>query len=511
MELKRQKIGFFLGPFVLLLILLLPPPMGMEMNAWRVSAVTALMAIWWMTEAVPLAATSLLPIILFPCFNIMSSSKATAPYGHSLIFLFMGGFFIAMAMEKWNLHKRISLTIIEYIGLSPQRLILGFMCSSYFISAWITNTATTMMMVPIAIAIISQITKLSPSELAAGKGQNYNFAIALMLGIAWSASLGGMSTIIGTAPNLVMVSQIQKFYNVEIDFLQWMLFGVPVSLMLLFATWFLLTKILFKFDDFDMEAVKKIFHSERALLKKSTKEEKILISVGLFVISLWILRGIFKGWLGIHMPYLKEINDTTIGMFGAMLLFIIPSNFSKNEFILDWATAVKIPWGVILLFGGGLSLAQGFQSTGLTLYLASSLASLEGVSLILFLLIVVALIVFLTEITSNTAIATLLIPVMGACAISLAIHPFGPIVAACVAASCAFMLPVATPPNAIVFGSGCISIPQMSRSGAYLNIIAIIVITLCVTYLLPVVWNIDLTQTPEEFLKIIQNKQQSFE
>ncbi len=503
MGVNRNQVGYFLGPILFIIMLLVPPPSGMELTAWRVAAITVLMAVWWITEAIPIPATALLPIALFPLLNIMPSAKATAPYANHLIFLFMGGFFIAVTMEKWNLHRRIALNVINVVGMSPQRLILGFMLATALLSAWISNTATAMMMVPIGIAVISQITKVSPSDLSSGEGVNFPVAVALMLSIAWGASIGGIATIIGTPPNVVLVGQVKELYGIDITFLQWMFFGVPISLLLLIVAWLLLTKVLFRFDNVDTKGVQKIIKEEIQQMGKPSKEEVMILIVGAFVVTLWITKGLFKGWINTNLPQFKGVHDATIGIMGALLLFIIPSNFSKGEFLLDWKTAVRIPWNVVLLFGGGLALAGGFKSSGLTAYLASQLTALEGVPMLVFILAVVALTVFLTEITSNTATATLLVPVMGASAIALSIHPFGPIVAACVSASCAFMLPVATPPNAVVFGSGCVNVPQMARAGLFLNFIAILAITLLASYLLPVVWGINLNETPSEFLQFI--------
>ncbi len=502
----RQKMGLFTAPILFILILLLPVPEGMKPGAMSVAAITVLMAIFWITEAIPMPATALLPIVLFPLLGVMKSSAATAPYANQLIYLFMGGFFIAVTMEKWNLHRRIALNIINKVGTSPNRIILGFMVATALLSSFISNTATAMMMVPIAIAIVSQITHVSPSTLSSGEGSNHRIAVALMLGIAWSASIGGMATIIGTPPNIVMVGQVEKLYNVNIGFLQWMTFGVPLSFILLVFAWFLITKVLFKINEIDSSGVDELIDEELEKLGKTTKEEKLIIFVGLTVGLLWIARGIIasamkyneglKNFILDVFPQFSMVHDATIGILGALMLFIIPSNLKKGIFLLDWQTAVKIPWSIVLLFGGGLALAAGFQATGLTEYIASGLTGLEGLSMVVFILVVVALTVFLTEVTSNTATATLLVPIMGATALAIGIHPFGPIIGACVAASCAFMLPVATPPNAVVFGSGCVTIPQMSRSGLYLNLISTFIITLAITYLLPLIWKIDLTQIP---------------
>ena len=485
---RVKQVGLFLGPVLFLIICFLPLPAGMSQQALYCAAITALMATWWITEAIPIPATAMIPIVLFPFFQIMPSAKVTLPYANHLIYLFMGGFFIAVCMERWNLHYRIAMHTIKVVGTSPSRIILGFMVAAAFLSMWVSNTATTVMMMPIGLAIIKAC-----AEITGEKDLHKNpFAIGLMLSLAYAASIGGLATIIGTPPNTIMVAQIDKMYGQTITFLDWMKVGVPLAATFLICTWLLITKVLFRVQgDILQGKGEALIQAEIIKLGPMKKEEKLIIAVFAVVATLWILLGLVK-W-----PIFKGVSDASIAIAGALLLFVIPSDLKKGVFLLDWKTAVKIPWDVILLFGGGLCLADGFQATGLTKFIAGQLTGLEGMDLIIIIAAIVALNIFLTEVTSNTAVATLMIPVMGAIAVGMHIHPFGPIVAACIACSYAFMLPVATPPNAVVFGSGAVTIRQMARTGVWLNILGIIQITLVVYYLMPWVWGIDLAVMPD--------------
>jgi sodium-dependent dicarboxylate transporter 2/3/5 len=498
---RAAYIGFFVGPLIFVGMLLLPPPPGLNIQAWRVAAVTALMAIWWVTESIPIPATSLLPIALFPLLGIMKSSAATSPYGNHLIYLFMGGFFLAVTMERWNLHKRVAIHTIRLVGASPGRMVLGFMIATGFLSMWVSNTATTMLMIPIGLAVIKQATGFDAGMIKAcsSTGPESNFGKCLMLGIAYSASMGGVATIIGTPANTVMVGMMEKMYGVQIGFGQWMLFGLPLGVSMMAVAWVLMTRVLFPMDGLVLTGSEEIIESELRALGPMKPEEKRIIAVSSFVAICWLSRGFLEKlpFINDFFPDFSFVHDTTIGIIGALLMFAIPTNLRKKQFLLDWQTAVKIPWNVILLFGGGLAIANGFAKTGLAAYIASLLTGLDGLNLMLFVAIVVWLTTLLTESTSNTATATLLVPIMGAAAIALGVHPYATIVGAAVAASFAFMLPVATPPNAVVFGSGCISVGQMVRTGIWLNMIGTVMITLFVLYLLPIVWGVDLHTLPE--------------
>jgi len=485
---RTKMIGLILGPALFLLFCFLPVPKGLTQAAMYCAGTTLLMATWWITEAIPIPATSLLPIVLFPFFQIMPSAKATTPYANHLIYLFMGGFFIAVTMERWNLHYRIAMKTIQIVGTSPSRIILGFMVAAGFLSMWVSNTACTVMMMPIGLAIIE-----ATGEITGQKDFSKNpFATALMLSLAYAASIGGIGTIIGTPPNTVMVAQIDKMYGQTISFGHFMAVGVPLAVTFLIITWVFLTKVMFPVKgDILMGKGDQLVKAELERIGPMKKEEKIIGLVFFACATVWILMGFVK-W-----PIFKGVSDATIAIAGTLALFCIPSDFKKGVFLLDWKTAVKIPWDVILLFGGGLCLADGFTDTGLTKYIAQQLTGLQGLPLIVIIATVVTLNIFLTEVTSNTAVATLMIPVMGAIAVAMNIHPYGPIMAACFACSYAFMLPVATPPNAVVFGSGAVTIRQMAMTGFWMNLMGIVQITLVLYYLVPVVFGIDLGVLPK--------------
>ena len=492
----RPRVGLFLGPAVFLLCLLLPTPEGLTPEAQRVGAVALLMAIWWICEALPMAAIALLPIALFPFMDVMPVGNVTSQYGHPIIFLFMGGFLIAVTMERWNLHKRIALSIIQCVGFGPKSIILGFMIASAFLSMWVSNTATAMMMVPIGIAVIRQTRELlraESKETGNPVADSSGFAISLMLGIAYACSIGGVATIIGTPPNTVLVGMISTLFGETVSFLDWMLFGVPLSIFMLLLCWYYLVAFAFPADFKQLRGGDELIRSELTGLGRMSKEERWIVIIFASVAIAWISRSF------ITLPAFRNVNDTSIAILGALLLFCIPSNLRKGEYLLDWNTAVKIPWGIIILFGGGLALAHGFSTTGLSDWLASFLANLEGVHILILLIAVTGLTLLLTEVTSNTATATMLMPIMASMAFALNLHPYGLMVAAAVASSFAFMLPVATPPNAVVFGSGYVTIPQMARAGLWLNVIGIFVISLFVLYVLPFAWNLILIGFPAEF------------
>jgi sodium-dependent dicarboxylate transporter 2/3/5 len=478
---QRRLIGLFLGPTLFFLILFLPLPAGMNPEGLRVAAITVLMAVWWITEAIPIPATALLPIVLFPVLGVLSGSDVTRAYGNHLIYLFLGGFLIAVTMEKWNLHHRIALHTIRLVGVTPQRIVLGFMLATAFLSMWISNTAATMMMVTIAMAVLKEV----EHEIKHEPGQ-FLFGTALMLSIGYAASIGGVATLIGTPPNAIFAGVIEKTYGVSISFVGWMGFALPLSLMMLAITWFYLTRIMFRSEVASLPGGRQLIQEQLEQLGPMSRQEKHVAAVFSTVALLWVLRGLYQP------VELNMVKDSTIAIAGALLLFMIPVNLKKGEFLLDWKTAVTIPWDIIVLFGGGFALAQGFNESGLTHWLAEQLSVLQGVDMVLVIAAVVLLVVFLTEVTSNTATASLLLPVMGALATAIDVHPFGLMVAAVVAASFAFMLPVATPPNAIVFGSRYVTIPQMVSAGVWLNFVGAVLITGFVYLVLPYAWGIDL-------------------
>jgi len=480
---NRQKIGLALGPILFILMLLVPTPSGMSGSAQKMAAVALLMATWWMCESIPIPATSLLPIALFPLMGIMKTQAATAPYASHLIYLFMGGFIIALSMQRWDLHRRIAMNIVKAVGFSPSRLIFGFMASTAILSAFVSNTATTVMMMPIGLAIISHVIEEGKKEgldkeidFSQGK---FNFGLNLMLGIAYAASIGGVATLIGTPPNTVLAGYLQKAYGYEISFVDWMKVGVPLVVIMLPACWLWLTRIA------NPMKLKKV-PGGRDLINKELKEMGPM-NAGerwtALVFGVTALGWIFRKQLGFIFPDPKLVTDAAIAMVGALALFLIPINMKKNEFVMNWHWASKMPWGVLVLFGGGLAMAAGFKATGLAEWIGSQVGLLENAPILMLVVAVATLIIFLTELTSNTATSAMVMPILSAVAIGLGQNPLLLVVPAAIAASCAFMLPVATPPNAIVFGSGYVSIPQMARSGFGLNLVGI-VLAVVVTYVL---------------------------
>lgn len=490
-----QLVGLFLGPILFILTLTIFSPEGLSGDAKAILASTIWIAVWWITEAIPIPVTSLLPIILFPVTGGLDIGATTSSYGDDTIFLFMGGFMIALAMEKWNLHKRIALTIISFIGTNTDRIILGFMVATGFLSMWISNTATAMMMVPIGLAIIYQVSEaLKDDDSVDTSKENFGFGKALMLGIAYSASLGGIGTLIGTPPNTALAAAIDEFYGFELSFAKWMLFGVPIAWTFIIIAWFYLVKVAFPLKVKKLPGGRELIQSEKKKLGPASFEEKAVFTVFILAALAWITRSFV---LNVYVS--ENINDAIIAMTFAIILFIIPSINKKGDHLLDWDTAVKLPWGILLLFGGGLAIAAGFVQSGLSEWIGNQLTALQGVSMIVILLVVATLVIFLTELTSNTATAAMMYPIMAALALALNIHPFSVMITAAVAASCAFMLPVATPPNAVVFGSGYLRIPDMARAGFLLNVIGIILVTLAVYFYLPIAWGIDLSNLPESF------------
>ncbi|MFO7877881.1 MAG: SLC13 family permease [Desulfovermiculus sp.] len=488
----RQKVGLFLGPILFLVLYLMPAPEGMSAEAQAVLASTAWIATWWICESIPIPATSLLPVVLFPLTGAMATSKVTPSYANHLVFLFMGGFMIALAMEKWNLHKRIALAIIMLIGGGPKRIILGFMVATAFLSMWISNTATTMMMTPIGLAVILQFAVLIQREkmdVNVGLGR-FAFGSALMLGIAYSASIGGVATLIGTPPNAVFAGVVKEMYGQEIGFGTWMLYGVPLAAVSLFFCWYYLTNFAFKITFNQLPGGQQLIADEMQKLGPIGKEETRVLIVFVAVALLWLTRGFLLS------DIFPGMSDATIGILGAMALFAWPVDLKKGKFLLDWTAMKNLPWGILILFGGGFAVAGGFSSSGLAEWIATRLAVLEGAPMLLIVLCVVTLAIFLTEITSNTATSTMLMPIMASMALAMGLHPYALMVTAGLACSFAFMLPVATPPNAIVFGSGYISIPQMARAGIFMNIFGIALITLFTLYYLPLIWGIDMMTVP---------------
>ncbi|MBY7144144.1 DASS family sodium-coupled anion symporter [Virgibacillus sp. NKC19-3] len=490
-----QLIGLFVGPLLFLITYFFVSPEGLSDEGIAILASTIWIAIWWMTEAIPIPATSLLPIILFPMTSGLDVDATTSAYGNDTIFLFMGGFMIALAMERWNLHRRIALTIISIIGTSISRIILGFMVATGFLSMWISNSATAMMMVPIGLAIIYQVSDALKDDPSVDTSkENFAFGKAMMLSIAYSASIGGIATIIGTPPNTLLAGAINEIYGIELSFATWMLFGIPLAWVFIFIVWFYLVKVAFPLKIKELPGGKAVIQSEKKKLGAATYEEKAVFIVFILAALAWVTRTFVLN------EYVNgNINDAIIAITAALILFIIPAKKEKGGHLLNWDTAIKLPWGILLLFGGGLAIAAGFTESGLSEWIGGQLQGLQGIHIFLVILLVTALVIFLTEITSNTATASMMFPIMASLAAALHIHPYSVMIAAAVAASSAFMLPVATPPNAVVFGSGYLRIPDMAKAGFSLNLTGIILVTVGIYFFVPIVWGIDLTVLPDVF------------
>ncbi|MDX2246090.1 MAG: DASS family sodium-coupled anion symporter [Bacteroidia bacterium] len=485
-----QLSGLVMGPALFFITLFSGGPEGMPEPALGVLATTLWIAVWWITEAIPIEVTSVLPILLLPAAGGgLSVSEAATSYGHPLVFLYFGGFIIALAIERWNLHQRIALNIIYRVGTNLPRLVLGFMISTSFISMWISNTATALMMLPIGLAVVTQLSQNTSDNPVVV----YNFARPLMLSIAYASSIGGMATLIGTPTNLVFVGVVKEAFRQEITFFQWLMIGLPFSIITLILCWWLLTHVLFKLDRLPYGEGRETVKEQLRSLGKMTTEEKMVTAIFVFTAFLWISRSF------LFTKIFPMLDDTLIALMGASLLFILPAPNRQGQRLMNWSHAVRLPWGVLLLFGGGLAIAAGFEKSGLATWIGNQMTLLQGVGLILIIAAVTTLVNFLTEVTSNMATASMIMPILASLAMAMGIHPYSLMVPAILAASCAFMLPVATPPNAVVFGSGMIRMMDMVRAGFWMNILTIILITLYLYLILPLFWGIDLQSFPENF------------
>jgi solute carrier family 13 (sodium-dependent dicarboxylate transporter), member 2/3/5 len=464
LEGRGRGYGIVIGLVLLAVTLIVPPPEGLSPQAWRVAGVALLMAAWWITEALPIPATALLPLVLFPLFGIASARDAAAPYADPVIFLFLGGFIIGAAMQRWQLHRRIGLTAISRIGTAPHRLIGGFMLASALLSMWVSNSATAIMMLPVALSVLALIDRhgeIDPDARA-------SLSVVLMLAVAYGANIGGLGTLIGTPPNALLAAYMAREHGVQIGFAQWMALGVPLVVILLLGTWLILmrlhrTALAAAFDAGDVVA------QELNKLGALTAAELRVAIVFAATALAWVTRPLLS-------PYVPGLDDTTIAIAGALALFLIPSGMPEGGRLIGWDDLSALPWGVLVLFGGGLSLASAIAGSGLAEWLGNALSALGHWPLLLLVAVATVAMIFLTELTSNTASAAAFLPFGGAVALGIGIDPLLLTVPLALAASCAFMLPVATPPNAIVFASGRIAIAQMARAGLWLNLYASIVI-----------------------------------
>ncbi len=478
-----SRIGLFAGPASFLFLYFFFQPAGLSADGAALLAVTSWIAMWWITEAIPIAGTAFLPLILFPLLGILEIKETSSSYADPMVLLYMGGFMIALSIEKIGLHRRIALHIIAFMGTDLSKIVLGFMIATAFLSMWISNTASSLMMLPIAIAVVHQLGKDNANEQTLGR--------LLMLSIAYSASIGGMGTIIGTPTNIILIAVAKNTYGVEISFAKWMSIGLPVSLLLIGICWTYLVRFAFPVKNMmGLAQGENEIKSQLTELGRMSSGESRVLAVFVLVSFAWITRSFLL------QPYIPAINDTIISLVGVLLLFITPQFSGSKKKLLDWESAEEIPWGILILFGGGLALAAGFQRTGLAQWIGEQFTLLQNVPFWIFLLLIIAAVNFLTEITSNVATASMLLPILSAVALAMGVHPFGLMVGATLAASCAFMLPVATPPNAVVFGSGYLTIPAMIRTGIVMNVLSILLVTFVVFFLLPLVWDINLLKYP---------------
>lgn len=464
---RHRLIGLLLGPMTALMVIVSPAPSELSQQGWWVAAMGLWMAIWWMTEAVPLAATALLPIVMFPLLGLGSIENTAPAYAHPLIFLFLGGFLMARAMHVWHLDRRLALVVMRRVGTSPARLIAGVMLVTAFLSMWVSNTATSMVMLSIGLSVINLFPEDSDPEAS-------NITPALLLGIAYAATIGGMGTIIGTPPNALFVAFMAETYGVEISFLRWMLVGVPLVLLMLPLTWLVLTRWMFRIHDARPLKVETIEEHLTALAPMS-RAEKTVAGLLVLVAVCWILRPVFIA----VVPWLR-LSDAGIAMTGALLMFVLPVDVRKGRFILSWKEASTIRWDVLFLFGGGLALASAIGESGLADWIGAQLTGLESLPIIALLLAVGMLIVFVGELASNTAMAAVFLPVAGATAVSMGEPAIMLALPVALFATLGFMLPVATPPNAIVFGSGALEVRHMLKAGIILDIVGIVVVTLAI-------------------------------
>tara|TARA_B100001093_G_scaffold376845_1_gene362050 strand:+ start:98 stop:1561 length:1464 start_codon:yes stop_codon:yes gene_type:complete len=478
---KVSLFGLIIGLFILPIFIFSEPPEGLSRIGWLTAGVALLMTIWWVTEAIPIYFTGIVPLVLFPIFDIFDLKLIASSYAHPLVLLFLGGFIIASAMEACGLHKRIALNILSLSGTSPSKIIAGFMITTALISMWVSNTASTIMMLPIALSVIAIFSKEINSR-------DEDLALPLLLAIAYSASIGGASTLIGTPTNIMLAGILSDSYNYEITFIDWLLIALPISLFLLPVVWFFLTNISFKVSKITSDALENTIINMKKETGKSSFTEKVVATVFILTAFLWILRK------NLNEMFNLNLNDTSIGLFGALLLFLIPTG--KKTRACDWHIANKIPWGVLLLVGGGIALSRAFNSSGLASWIGSFSYYFSNYDLFILIILTVGAIIFLTELNSNTATIATFSPILIIFAIGINQNPLFFVIPATIAASCAFMLPIATPPNAVIFGSGKIKISDMIRAGFLLNIISLFLISVASFVLIQYVFNININTLP---------------
>ena len=473
-----RLIAFLLGPLLCAGILFAPFELvSPELDP--VIGVASWMIVWWITEAVSISVTALLPLALFPLLGIMDIRAASANYANPIVYLFFGGFVIALALEKVQLHKRIALSILRITGTKANGIVLGFMIATALMSMWISNTASTVVMLPIAVSVITLL-----MDDADGFTKNdQNFALAIMLGIAFAANIGGMSTLIGTPPNSVMLAFLNETYQIDIGFFQWMKLGVPFSILMLAIAYFFIVKVFYPNHLGQIQSSGDVIQGELEKLGPMSKGEKLVLAIFLLTAVAWMMRGALNSWF----PNLG-LTDTTISMIAAVAMFVVPVNLRKGEFPLDWKDTSRLPWGILVLFGGGLALASGLAGGGFIDMIGEYIASKSGWSTWAIMSVLIVLMLFMTELMSNVALVTILVPLVVGIAIGLDAPILQMVIPVTLASSCAFMLPMATPPNAIVFASGHVRVHQMARIGVVLNLLAVLLLIVLGNYLVPLLF-----------------------
>jgi sodium-dependent dicarboxylate transporter 2/3/5 len=474
---NSKKVGLFLGPVFFLLILLWPQPL-LSTQGDAVIAVALWMVTWWLTEAVSISVTALLPLLLFPLLDIMPIAEVGNNYGSPIIFLFFGGFVMALALEKVNLHRRIALNIIRITGTTPNKVVLGFMIATASLSMWISNTATAVVMLPIAMSVI----KLLIDDVGGFTKKDRNFAVSVLLGIAFSANAGGIATVIGTPPNSILIGLLENEYQIEISFLKWMVFALPFSIIMIGLSYITLVHLIFPSKGLNFSASNEVIQEELRKLGPTRSKEKMVLGIFAVTVSLWIFRTLINS----VFPSLG-LSDTMISMFAAISLFAVPFNLKKGDFILDWKDTEKLAWGILILFGGGLALAKGMSVSGIVDQVSQSIAA-GNFSITATASLLILLMLFMTELMSNVALVAVLAPVVAGIAIGLGIPMVYLLIPVTMASSCAFMLPMATPPNAIVFASGFIEVKDMVKAGILLNLVAVLILIGLFEYIIPLLF-----------------------
>jgi len=459
-----QQVGLLAGPLLFLIFLLTDQPVAMSRESWITAGVVLWIATWWATEPVPIPVTSLLPLLIFPLVQIGDVVSVAKNYASPVVYLLLGGFVLALGLQKWQLHRRLALKILMGVGSSPIAIVAGFMLATAALSMWVSNTATTLMIIPIALSIAAIV---APEQ--ENSADQHRFVLCLMLGVAYAASIGGIGTLVGTPPNILMAGYLNEAHGIELDFFSWLLFGLPVMLVMLPVSWLILTRVVYKFElPRNVEAEKEIRLAHKALGKMESGERRML-AVFLLVVAFWVFRPFLADFFG-----LPGLSDTAIALTGAVALFIIPSG--KGGSLIDWLQAKQMPWDVLLLYGGGMALAAAITGSGLADWIGIQLEHFSQVHVLLLMLLVTCIVIFVTELTNNSATIATLLPILAALSAVADVHPLQLAAPAVVAASCAFMLPVATPPNAIVYGTGQVSLPEMAKGGIAINLVGICVI-----------------------------------